>query len=42
MAHTAGTSVRGRDRREWLEVFLGGLLLWVVSVAVTFWTGNPT
>ena len=41
MAHTAGTSVRGRDRREWLEVFLGGLLLWVVSVAVTFWTGNP-
>ena len=41
MAHTAGTSVRGRDRREWLEVFLGGLLLWVVSVAVTFGTGNP-
>ena len=41
MAHTAGTSVRGRDHREWLEVFLGGLLLWVVSVAVTFWTGNP-
>jgi len=42
VAHTAGTSVRGRDHREWLEVFLGGLLLWVVSVAVTFWTGNPT
>jgi protease PrsW len=41
VAHTSGTSVRGRDRREWLEVFLGGLLLWVVSVAVTFWTGNP-
>ena len=41
MAHVAGTSVRGRDRREWLEVFVGGLLLWVVSVAVTFWTGNP-
>ena len=41
MAHTAGTSVRGRDHREWLEVFLGGLLLWVVSVAVTFWTVNP-
>jgi protease PrsW len=41
VAHVAGTSVRGGDRREWLEVFLGGLLLWVVSVAVTFWTGNP-
>jgi RsiW-degrading membrane proteinase PrsW (M82 family) len=41
VAHAAGTSVRGGDRREWLEVFLGGLLLWVVSVAVTFWTGNP-
>jgi protease PrsW len=41
VAHVAGTSVRGRDRREWLEVFVGGLLLWVVSVAVTFWTGNP-
>jgi protease PrsW len=41
VAHTAGTSVRGRDHREWLEVFLGGLLLWVVSMAVTFWTGNP-
>jgi RsiW-degrading membrane proteinase PrsW (M82 family) len=41
VAHTAGTSVRGRDHREWLEVFLGGLLLWVVSVAVTFWTVNP-
>jgi protease PrsW len=41
VAHAAGTSVRGRDRREWLEVFVGGLLLWVVSVAVTFWTGNP-
>jgi hypothetical protein len=40
VAHATGTSVRGRDRREWLEVFLGGLLLWVVSVAVTFWTGN--
>jgi RsiW-degrading membrane proteinase PrsW (M82 family) len=41
VAHTARTSVRGRDRREWLEVFLGGLLLWVVSVVVAFWTGNP-
>jgi RsiW-degrading membrane proteinase PrsW (M82 family) len=41
VARAAGTSVRGGDRREWLEVFLGGLLLWVVSVAVTFWTGNP-
>jgi RsiW-degrading membrane proteinase PrsW (M82 family) len=40
VARATGTSVRGRDRRESLEVFLGGLLLWVVSVAVTFWTGN--
>jgi RsiW-degrading membrane proteinase PrsW (M82 family) len=40
VARATGASVRGRDRREWLEVFLGGLLLWVVSVAVTFWTGN--
>ena len=40
MTRATGTSVRGGDRREWLEVFLGGLLLWVVSVVVTFATGN--
>jgi len=34
------TSVRKRDGRQWLRVFLGGLALWVASVAVTFWTAN--
>jgi protease PrsW len=35
-----GTRAHGRGGREWLEVFLGGLLLWAASVVVTFWTGN--
>jgi hypothetical protein len=34
------TGVRKRDGRQWLRVFLGGLALWVASVAVTFWTAN--
>jgi len=34
------TSIRKRDGRQWLRVFLGGLALWVASVAVTFWTAN--
>jgi protease PrsW len=33
----ATTSVR---RRQWLRIFLGGLLLWAASVTVTFWTAN--
>jgi RsiW-degrading membrane proteinase PrsW (M82 family) len=32
-----GTRTRGR---QWIQVALVGLLLWVASVAVTFWTGN--
>src|SRR4029450_4481822 len=35
-----GTATRERDGRQWLRVFVVGLLLWVASVAVTFWTGN--
>ena len=30
-----------RHRRAWLRIFFGGLLLWVVTVIVTFVTGNP-
>jgi RsiW-degrading membrane proteinase PrsW (M82 family) len=37
---TIRTRIRGRDDRHWLRVFLGGLLLWVASVVVTFWTSN--
>jgi protease PrsW len=35
-----GTATRERDGRQWLRVLVIGLLLWVASVAVTFWTGN--
>jgi RsiW-degrading membrane proteinase PrsW (M82 family) len=35
-----GTGAGGRHGRQWLRVFLVGLLLWVASVVVTFWTGN--
>jgi len=35
-----GTRAHGRGGRQWLRVFLGGLLLWAASVVVTFWTGN--
>src|SRR4029450_5927701 len=35
-----GTATRERDGRQWLRVLVVGLLLWVASVAVTFWTGN--
>jgi uncharacterized membrane protein HdeD (DUF308 family) len=34
------TRARAREGRQWLRVFLGGLLLWVATVAVTFWTAN--
>jgi RsiW-degrading membrane proteinase PrsW (M82 family) len=30
-----------RKRRTWLRVFLTGLVLWVLTVVVTFLTGNP-
>jgi protease PrsW len=35
-----GTRARGRHGRQWIQIALVGLLLWVASVAVTFWTGN--
>jgi protease PrsW len=35
-----GPRARRRDRRQWLRVFLGGLLLWAATVVVTFWTSN--
>ena len=30
-----------RSRRPWLRMFFTGLLLWVLTVVVTFLTGNP-
>jgi hypothetical protein len=35
-----GTATRERDGRQWLRVFVVGLLLWVASVVVTFVTDN--
>ena len=35
-----GTATLERGGREWLRVFVVGLLLWVASVVVTFATGN--
>jgi protease PrsW len=35
-----GTGTRERHGRQWLRVFVVGLLLWVASVVVTFATGN--
>ena len=35
-----GTGAGGRHGRQWLRFFVIGLLLWVASVVVTFWTGN--
>jgi protease PrsW len=35
-----GDGVRGRHGRRWLRFFVVGLLLWLASVVVTFWTGN--
>jgi RsiW-degrading membrane proteinase PrsW (M82 family) len=39
---TIGTAHPTRHRRPWLRVFLSGLVLWVLTVVVTFVTGNPT
>jgi protease PrsW len=40
-AATAGTEPHGWwSRRPWLHIFLGGLGLWVATVAVTFATSN--
>jgi RsiW-degrading membrane proteinase PrsW (M82 family) len=30
-----------RQRRTWLRIFLTGLVLWLLTVAITFLTGNP-
>ena len=35
-----GTATGERGGRQWLRVLVVGLLLWVASVAVTFWTAN--
>ena len=32
---------RRRNRRPWLRLFLTGLVLWILTVAVTMATGNP-
>src|SRR6266508_5154250 len=34
------TGTRERGGRQWLRIFLVGLLLWAATVLVTFWTGN--
>jgi protease PrsW len=35
-----GAGAHERHDRQWLRFFVVGLLLWVASVAVTFWTSN--
>jgi RsiW-degrading membrane proteinase PrsW (M82 family) len=40
MVDRATTRTQPRDGRHWLRVFTGGLLLWVASVVVTFWTAS--
>jgi protease PrsW len=35
-----GAGAHGRHDRQWLRFFVVGLMLWVASVAVTFWTSN--
>jgi hypothetical protein len=37
-AHTTPAPAR---RRIWLRIFLTGLVLWTLTVVVTFVTGNP-
>jgi protease PrsW len=40
--YDVSTSARPASRRRpWLRIFLTGLVLWVLTVAVTFATGNP-
>lgn len=38
---TATAPGAARHRRPWLRIFVSGLVLWVLTVAVTFVTGNP-
>jgi protease PrsW len=35
-----GAGAHERHDRQWLRFFVVGLMLWVASVAVTFWTSN--
>ena len=37
----ASTTPSPRRRRTWLRMFLTGLVLWILTVVVTFVTGNP-
>jgi len=39
---TTSTPGAGRRTRPWLRIFLSGLVLWLLTVVVTFVTGNPT
>src|SRR5918912_1165222 len=42
MYDTSTTDTRPRaPRRTWLRMFLTGLVLWILTVVVTFVTGNP-
>ena len=42
MYDTPTTDTRPRaPRRTWLRMFLTGLVLWILTVVVTFFTGNP-
>ncbi|WP_214411534.1 PrsW family intramembrane metalloprotease [Sphaerisporangium fuscum] len=38
---TSTTPLRSSARRPWLRIFLTGLTLWVLTVVITFLTGNP-
>lgn len=40
MAAPYGTRAPARHRRAWVRIFLGGLVLWLATVVVTFLTGN--
>ncbi|MCW2643572.1 MAG: rane protein [Dactylosporangium sp.] len=35
------SAARGGRRRPWLRIFFSGLVLWFLTVVVTFLTGNP-
>ena len=35
------TTISAPRRRSWLRIFLSGLALWLLTVVVTFLTGNP-
>lgn len=41
MSVTTPPRTRPGHRRTWLSIFFGGLFLWLVTMVVTFLTGNP-